>query len=193
MQHERCCIKMLHVMIKTYSFALACCFWILFDLDWSWWHCCCRCCSGSCSCSCGWSCSWFSCCSGPSSWSSSRFSRSRWSLSCSGCWSGSLSSSLSSSRSGSKTCCQYRLRRRNNHFNIIILERQTSKHCKQKNKVVLVLGWFGFEVGLVRLSRDSPQNWVLLKVEFYPKSSLGLSPTVWPKTGFGQTTSPTDC
>lgn len=132
MLHENCCMKILHEMIKTYSFALACCFWILFDLDWSWWHCCCWCCSCPCSCSCSWSGSWLSSCSCPSSWSSSRFSRSCWSLSCSGCWSGSLSSCLSSSRSGSKTCCQYRLRRRNNHFNIIILERQTSKHCKQK-------------------------------------------------------------
>ena len=144
MLHEKCCTKnvarkmlrlnvseiiLLQARMKTYSFALACCFWVLFDLDWSWWHCSGWCCSCSCSCFSFCCRCWFSCCSCPGSWSSSRLRCSCWSLSCRGCWSGSLSSSLSSSRSGSKTCCQYRLRRRNNHINFI-LERQTSKHCK---------------------------------------------------------------
>ena len=168
------CIKLLHAMMKTYSFALACCFWILFDLDWSWWHCSCWCCSCSCCCFSFCCRCWFSCCSCPGSWSSSRLRCSCWSLSCRGCWSGSLSSSLSSSRSGSKTCCQYRLRRRNNHINFI-LERQTSEHCKQRKQIGVGLwgfDWFGPISG-------STQNWVWPEIGFDPKSGR-VENWVWP-------------
>ena len=162
--------------MKTYSFALACCFWILFDLDWSWWHCSGWCCSCSCSCFSFCCRCWFSCCSCPGSWSSSRLRCSCWSLSCRGCWSGSLSSSLSSSRSGSKTCCQYRLRRRNNHINFI-LERQTSKHCKQKK---------------TNSGRSLGFRLVWSHLEIDPKLGLAQS-QVGSKIGFGRTISAAFC